>query len=72
MLGRPARRAAAAEHCGASRAGGGPRQGPGLRRLSRGDGNASNPDMPSLAGQPRQFIVQALFMFREGNRKNAL
>ena len=35
-------------------------------------GNASNPDMPSLAGQPRQFIVQALFMFREGNRKNEL
>ena len=36
------------------------------------DGNATNPDMPSLAGQPRQFVVQALFMFREGQRKNAL
>ena len=36
------------------------------------DGVATNPDLPSLAGQPRQFVVQALFMFREGQRKNAL
>ena len=26
--------------------------------------------VPSLAGQPGQFIVQALFMYREGSRQN--
>lgn len=35
------------------------------------DGNSVVPSIPSLAGQPRQFITQALFMFREGQRKNA-
>ena len=34
------------------------------------DGNSVIPTNPSLAGQPRQFITQALFMFREGQRKN--
>ena len=34
------------------------------------DGNSTIPTIPSLAGQPRQFITQALFMFREGQRKN--
>ena len=34
------------------------------------DGNSGIPTIPSLAGQPRQFITQALFMFREGQRKN--
>lgn len=34
------------------------------------DGNASRPDVPTLAGQPRQFLVMSLFMFREGQRKN--
>ncbi len=34
------------------------------------DGNAVVAGVPSLAGQPRQFIVQALFMYREGTRKN--
>ena len=34
------------------------------------DGNSAIPGTPSLAGQPRQFIVTALFMFREGRRKN--
>ena len=34
------------------------------------DGNSVIPTIPSLAGQPRQFITQALFMFREGRRKN--
>jgi cytochrome c553 len=36
------------------------------------DGNSSMPMMPSLAGQPKQFIVTALFMFREGRRNNAM
>ena len=35
-------------------------------------GNSVNPAVPSLAGQPRQFIVTQLFMFREGNRKDPL
>ena len=35
------------------------------------DGNSTIPTIPSLAGQPRQFITQSLFMFREGQRKNA-
>jgi cytochrome c553 len=34
------------------------------------DGNSVIPTIPSLAGQPRQFIVTALYMFREGTRKN--
>jgi cytochrome c553 len=34
------------------------------------DGNSALPLVPSLAGQPRQFIVTALFMFREGRRVN--
>jgi cytochrome c553 len=34
------------------------------------DGNSLIPTIPSLAGQPRQFIVTALFMFREGRRIN--
>ena len=34
------------------------------------DGNSVIQTLPSLAGQPRQFITQALFMFREGQRKN--
>ena len=34
------------------------------------DGNAVLAGLPSLAGQPGQFIVQALFMYREGTRQN--
>ena len=33
-------------------------------------GNSTNPVMPSLAGQPAQFISVQLFQFREGNRKD--
>jgi len=33
-------------------------------------GNSTNPALPSLAGQPAQFIALALFLFREGNRKD--
>jgi cytochrome c553 len=33
-------------------------------------GNSINPVMPSLAGQPKQFITTQLIMFREGNRKD--
>lgn len=36
------------------------------------DGNASQPGVPSLAGQPRQFLVSALFQFREGKRSSAV
>ena len=35
------------------------------------NGNSANPAIPSLAGQPKQFITTQLVMFREGNRKNA-
>ena len=34
-------------------------------------GNSVNPAVPTLAGQPQQFIVTQLFMFREGKRKDA-
>lgn len=34
------------------------------------DGNSVNPAIPSIAGQPKQLIVTALFMFREGRRKS--
>jgi len=33
-------------------------------------GNSANPVMPSLAGQPAQFISTELFQYREGNRKD--
>lgn len=33
-------------------------------------GNSTNPAVPSIAGQPRQFISTSLFMFREGYRKD--
>lgn len=33
-------------------------------------GNSVNPAMPSLAGQPQQFIVTQLFWFRQGSRKD--
>ena len=33
-------------------------------------GNSVNPAVPSIAQQPAQFISTALFMFREGNRKD--
>ena len=33
-------------------------------------GNSTNSVMPSLAGQPAQFIAMELFLFREGNRKD--
>ena len=34
------------------------------------EGNSTNPAVPSLAGQPKQFITTQLIMFREGNRKD--
>lgn len=33
-------------------------------------GRSANPQVPSLAAQPRQFIATQLLMYREGNRKN--
>jgi len=33
-------------------------------------GNSTDPAMPSLAGQPAQFISMQLFLYREGNRKD--
>jgi cytochrome c553 len=35
------------------------------------EGNSANPAVPSLAGQPAQFIATQLLMFREGRRKDA-
>lgn len=34
------------------------------------DGNSQVPAIPSIAGQPRQFIEMSLIMFREGRRIN--
>jgi cytochrome c553 len=34
------------------------------------EGNSVLPAIPSIAGQPAQFISNALFFFREGNRKD--
>ncbi len=34
------------------------------------DGNSPMPEVPSLAGQPKQFITTQLVMFREGRRLN--
>lgn len=33
-------------------------------------GNSTQPGVPSIAGQPKQFLVSALYQFREGKRKN--
>ena len=35
------------------------------------EGNSTNPVMPSLAGQPAQFIAMQLFLFRQGDRKDS-
>lgn len=35
------------------------------------EGNSSNPAVPSIAGQPSQFIRTALFFFRQGDHKDA-
>jgi cytochrome c553 len=44
---------------------------PNLCAACHGDGgNSANPAVPSIAQQPAQFISTALFMFREGNRKD--
>jgi cytochrome c553 len=34
-------------------------------------GNSASPAVPTLAGQPQQFVVTQLFMFREGKRTDA-
>lgn len=34
------------------------------------DGNSKDPAIPTIAGQPKQFITTQLVMFREKNRKN--
>ena len=34
-------------------------------------GNSANPEVPSIAGQPRQFLSMSLYQFRAGNRKDA-
>ena len=45
---------------------------PNLCVACHGDGgNSVNPEVPSIAQQPGQFISTSLFMFREGNRKDA-
>jgi cytochrome c553 len=36
------------------------------------EGRSTLAEIPSLAGQPKQFITTQLVMFREGNRKNAV
>ncbi|MBV0881656.1 c-type cytochrome [Noviherbaspirillum sp. L7-7A] len=36
------------------------------------NGNSTNPAFPSLSGQPKQFIVSALYQFREGKRQNEI
>ena len=34
------------------------------------NGNSPTPEVPSLAGQPKQFVTTQLVMFREGRRLN--
>ena len=34
-------------------------------------GNSIDPAMPSLAGQPAQFVSMQLYLFREGHRKDS-
>lgn len=36
------------------------------------EGRSTTADVPSLAGQPKQFVTTQLVMFREGNRKNPI
>jgi cytochrome c553 len=33
-------------------------------------GNSTNPAVPAIAGQPAQFISTALFLYRQGSRKD--
>jgi len=45
---------------------------PNVCAACHGDGgNSTNPEVPSIAQQPAQFVSTALYLFREGNRKDA-
>src|SRR5262245_65333209 len=33
-------------------------------------GQSANPDIPSIGGQPKLFVMYQLFFYREGRRKN--
>jgi len=45
---------------------------PNLCVACHGDGgNSANPEVPSISQQPAQFLSTALFMYREGYRKEA-
>ena len=35
------------------------------------NGQSQNPDIPSIAGQPKLFVMYQLFFYREGRRKHA-
>jgi cytochrome c553 len=35
------------------------------------DGQSSNPDIPSIGGQPKLFVMYQLFFYRESRRKSA-
>lgn len=44
---------------------------PGVCAACHGEGgNSTNPAVPSIAAQPAQFLTTALYMFREGFRKD--
>jgi len=36
------------------------------------DGNALNPDFPSLAGQPAEYLIKAMKDYRDGHRKDPM
>jgi len=56
---------------GAQAADAGPQKAQACVACHGPEGNSANPAVPSLAGQPAQFIATQLLMFREGRRKDA-
>ena len=56
--------------CAALAAEGVPRKAEACIVCHGAGGNSTDPAMPSLAGQPAQFVSIQLYLFREGNRKD--
>lgn len=57
--------------CAARAADEAPRKAQACAECHGHGGKSTDPAMPSLAGQPAQFLSMQLFFYREGNRKDA-
>jgi cytochrome c553 len=56
--------------CGVFAAEGVPRKAEACVACHGVGGNSTNPAIPSLAGQPAQFVATQLYLYRDGSRKD--